>query len=227
MSQRGNKVFFDMYQTTPSGSNVQILTNNDAAPTTFSTDSQGSLVIANNWNGITIDNEVSSDPRITLGPDANFAARMQTDGGKNFSVHVNNRGSSSLLVNSAGNTTLSGNLTVNRETSLLGNLTISKHLYSGPRVAMSYTTNVTNSTVSGNDIIGTIQFNRVFGQAATFQVNFINPYTDPPRVVLFALNGESAKTPYYIDDIQNNYFTFTVGGIDNSEPCIYNYMVIG
>jgi len=93
---------------------------------------------------------------------------------------------------------------------------------------MSYTPiNATNPTVSGNDIIGTIQFNRVFGQAATFQVNFLNPYTDPPRVVLFALNGESAGTPYYINNIQTNSFSFTSGSANNTNLCIYNYMVIG
>jgi len=233
MSQRGNKVFFDTYQTTPSGNDITILTNNDAAPTTFSTDESGSLVITNDCNGITIDNgQLSGLPTsITLGPRDNFFASIESEGpylNPNFSVYVNNSDSQSLLIDSSGDTTLYGSLTVNHETSLLGNLTISKHLYSGPRVAMDYThINATNQTVSGNDIIGTIQFNRMSDRAATFQVNFLNPYTDPPRVVLFALNGESAKTPYYIDNIQNNYFTFTVGGINNSELCVYNYMVIG
>jgi hypothetical protein len=233
MSQRGNKVFFDTYQTTPSGNDITILTNNDAAPTTFSTDDSGSLVITNDCNGITIDNGRFSGPptSITLGPRDNFFASIESEGPHltpNFSVYVNNSDSQSLLIDSSGDTTLYGSLTVNHETSLLGNLTISKHLYSGQRVSMSFTSYyATNPTVSGNDIIGTIQFNRVSGQPATFQVNFIDSYTEPPRVVLFALNGESAGTPYYIDNIQNNYFTFTVGSASNTNLCTYNYMVIG
>jgi len=107
-------------------------------------------------------------------------------------------------------------------------LTVSKHLYSGPRVDMSFTyINVTNPAVRGNDTAGTISFNRVSGQTSTIIVNFITPYTEPPRVVLFAFNGDSSLTPSYLDEIQTTYFRFTVGGNNTTQACRYNYIVIG
>jgi hypothetical protein len=107
-------------------------------------------------------------------------------------------------------------------------LTVSNHLYSGPRVDMSFTyINVTNPAVRGNDTAGTISFNRVSGQTSTIIVNFITPYTEPPRVVLFAFNGDSSLTPSYLDEIQTTYFRFTVGGNNTTQACRYNYIVIG
>ncbi len=234
MSQRGNKVFFDTYQTTPSGSNVQILTNNDAAPTTFSTDDSGSLVITNDCNGITIDNgQLSGLPTsITLGPRDNFFASIESEGpylNSNFSVYVNNSDSQSLLIDSSGDTTLYGSLTVNHETSLLGNLSVSKHLLSGTNDSMSTSgsTNADNIVVSGNDITGTITFNRVANQNATIRVNFDTPYLNTPVVVISALEGNSIETGYHVLSMQSTYFEIRAYGANNTNQLSFSYIVIG
>jgi len=134
MSQRGNKVFFDQYQTNPAGSNIQIITDVGAPPTTFSTDAHGCLVMSNDWNGIAIDNGDGANPSITFGPTSQFKAKMDTNNDASFAVHVNNTASSSLLINAVGNTTLSGNLTVNRETVLSGNLNVSKAIVTSGQI---------------------------------------------------------------------------------------------
>ena len=135
------------------------------------------------------------------------------------------------------NATLSMNnqtLTINKSVQVpslttTDDLTVSKHLYSGPRVNMNFTyINVTSPSVIGNDMAGTISFNRVNnGSVSTIIVNFITPYTEAPRVVLFAFNGDSSSTPCYLDDIQTTYFRFTVVGNNTTQYCRYNYMVIG
>ena len=129
MSQRGNKVFFDAFQTTPSGSNIQILTNEGAPPTTFSTDDSGSLVISNDVNGITIENGLDNGtmPSVTFGPSDNFDSCIgPTYARSNFAVRVSNNASASLLVNASGNTILSGNLLVEKNEVITGNLQVGK-----------------------------------------------------------------------------------------------------
>jgi hypothetical protein len=234
MSQRGNKVFFDTYQTTPSGNDITILTNNDAAPTTFSTDDSGSLVITNDCNGITIDNgQLSGLPTsITLGPRDNFFASIESEGpypNPNFSVYVNNSASSSLLIDSSGDTTLYGSLTVNHETNLLGNLSVSKHLLSGTTHSMSTSgsSNATSISVSGNDITGTITFNRVANQVATIKVNFDTPYLNPPVVVISALEGNSIETGYHVLSRLSTYFELRSYAANNSNQLSFSYIVIG
>jgi hypothetical protein len=227
MSQRGNTVFFDKYQTTPSGSNIQIITNAGAPPTTFSTNSVGSLVISNDWNGVTI-NGSGTNPDLCFGPDDNFYAKLDgtPDG---FQVYTNNvQTTAALVVDDSGDTTVSGSFTVDKETTLTGNVTIRKHILSGSLVSMSnISTNATSVQVLGNDTTGQITFNRVSGLGSRIRVNFITAYTTLPHVVVTASNGESVNSPYYIETIDRFYFTLYVGGVTNTYQCSYSYIVIG
>jgi hypothetical protein len=143
MSQRGNKVFFDKCETVFDGDKIAIATGDASTPTTFNTNnSTGALVIANEWNGVTINNGIGDNPDLCFGPNDNFYAQISAQPGSGFMVKTANNADIHFFVNDAGNAHADKNLSVGRGLYVSSNVTVNGQIRSvgpaGSRAAVTY-----------------------------------------------------------------------------------------
>jgi hypothetical protein len=141
MSQRGNKVFFDACETVFNGNTITVATGDASKPTTFNTNNfKNSLKIANEWNGVTIDNGTAPSsiegPNVCFGPDENFYAMISASPGYGFMVHMaNNIADVRFSVSDGGHTNATGNVYVSKN--VIANGQIRSIGPTGSRIASS------------------------------------------------------------------------------------------
>ena len=222
MSQRGSTVFIDTIKAVSDESNVHIFTDNITHPTTFTSNDVGSLVISNDWNGITIDGG-SSSPDICFGPDdASFTVMDIRN--NDFVISMNNVSTPVLTVQQHGNVIIANNLS------------ITQHVTSNTHGAMAVASNTYASpcVVTGTDTCGVITLTPTSNlYEVDVVVNFHTPYTVAPTIVVSSASRTFDTVYYYYAVATTTHFTFHTN-VPRTEiapfqrtSCSWNYIVIG